>query len=130
MDWIVRFVLFVVVEISGGSRNSSTPWIYAHTYRRNPSSEIHGEPPESNDVMATFELRSSTYGSYSSNQPRHIYNSTFDNGILIANREMTLTRHLVVQGIDLCACIHSTGCFLRFDEFLWLKEFFLLFKWN
>jgi len=63
------------IDYSGGSRSDSTPWIYAHTYRRNPSSEIHGDPPGSSDVMATFELRSSTYGSYSSNQPRHIYHN-------------------------------------------------------
>ncbi|KAK4011876.1 acetylcholine receptor subunit beta-like 2 [Daphnia magna] len=54
-------------------RNDSTPYIYAHTYRKNPScpSEIPGETVPTNDITATFELRSSTYGSYaSSNQPR------------------------------------------------------------
>ena len=63
----------------GGGRGgeSSAPYIYAHTYRRNPScpSEIPGE--SGNDMTATFELRSSTYGSYaSSGQPRQpIYHS-------------------------------------------------------
>lgn len=61
------------------SRNESAPYIYAHTYRKNPScpSEIPGETVAANDITATFELRSSTYGSYaSSNQPRQpIYHS-------------------------------------------------------
>ena len=61
------------------SRNESAPYIYAHTYRKNPScpSEIPGETGPANDITATFELRSSTYGSYaSSNQPRQpIYHS-------------------------------------------------------
>lgn len=73
---VQAFHVCVVCE----NRNDSTPYIYAHTYRKNPScpSEIPGETVPTNDITATFELRSSTYGSYaSSNQPRQpIYHST------------------------------------------------------
>ena len=61
------------------SRFEPTPWIYAHTYRRDPMIDkpLPLEPNSPNELTATFELRSSSYGSYTSTESRQpIYHST------------------------------------------------------